>query len=651
VAVTRGVSRGSPSWVVGGYTGALLCVFLGARVFSTISWLRQGLLGLGVLTVLALTTLRWMATRATDGERRSVERALAILSTTGAVAILVCLTTVEPFEEGLGLTRLATETRNRYETAATVTWIAVLLGSFLPMLFAERALYPMRRAARIEWRRVRDALVAGLTLSLALIYGSLFVFVAGELGVKADFSYFHTARPSESTRKIAASANDKVKVVAFFPQVNEVGSEVGAYLRDLGSDLPNVQVEVYDRLLVPQIAKDAKVLEDGVIVLERGTQRESISLGTDIQNARPKLKTLDADLQKALLKLLREKRTAYLTVGHGELNDAQATQENEGHTGKGIREILQQQNYTLHDLSTGMGVDVPDDATIVLILGPQHAFLPEELLSLKRYAEHGGKFFLCLDPEPKVDLSPLADLVGLTVSSSVLANDKVHLKRRFNDSDRVILATNRFSSHASVSTLSRMASRPVFFLGAASLDKKGGSDRGSKVDFAVRALMDTFNDDNGNFQFDPPGEKRSGYALVAAVSKSVAATASSKKGSDEMRAFVIGDVDAVTDAALRSEGNVLLVADAVHWLTGEESLAGALSVAEDVRIEHTKQKDLLWFYGTIFGAPAVVLGGGLLYTRRRARRSKKASPSPPPERSGTAPDGSGDGGTRQTGAA
>jgi hypothetical protein len=138
---------------------------------------------------------------------------------------------------------------------------------------------------------------------------------------------------------------------------------------------------------------------------------------------------------------------------------------------------------------------------------------------------------------------------------------------------------------------------------------------------------------------------------VAAVSKSVAAPASSKKGSDEMRAFVIGDVDAVTDAALRSEGNVLLVADAVHWLTGEESLAGALSVAEDVRIEHTKQKDLLWFYGTIFGAPAVVLGGGLLYTWRRARRSKKASPSPPPERSGTAPDAAGDGGTRQTGAA
>jgi len=550
----------------------------------------------------------------------------------------VYLTTAEPFEERLGLTKLATETRSRYETAATVTWIAVLVGSLLPMFFAERALQPMRRAARIEWRRVRDAMVAGLTLGLALIYGTLFAYVAGELNVKADFSYFHTERPSESTRKIVASDSDKVKALAFFPQVNEVGSEVGSYLRDL-RDLPNMEVELYDRLLVPRIAKDAGVQDDGVLVIEHGTQRESIPIGTDMQNARPKLRTLDTEVQKALLKVLRAKRGAYLSVGHGELNDAQPTPQNEGRTGKGIREILQQQNYLLHDLSsaTGLGADVPDDATIVLVLGPRQAFLPEEVLSLKRYAERGGKLFLCLDPDAKIDLAPLADLVGLTVSSSVLANDKVHMRRRFNDSDRVILATNRFSSHASVSTLSRLSSRPVLFLGAGSLTKKPGAEAGLKIDFAVRSMPDTFNDENENFTLDAPAERRNTFALAAAVSKNAAPSQEpSKKRSDEMRAFVLGDADAVSDAALQNEGNVLLVADALHWLTGEESLAGARSVAEDVRIEHTKQKDLLWFYGTIFGAPALVLCSGLLYTRRRGRRSNKSSYPPPPEYSETA---------------
>jgi hypothetical protein len=248
------------------------------------------------------------------------------------------------------------------------------------------------------------------------------------------------------------------------------------------------------------------------------------------------------------------------------------------------------------------------------------------VLALERYAEHGGKLFVCLDPEPKADLAPLADLFGLTVSTSVLANEKVHMRRRFNDSDRTILATNRFSSHASVSTLSRIG-RPVLFAGAGALDKKAGADGALKIDFAVRALPDTFNDDNGNFKLDPPAEKRSTYALVAAVSKTVAPPADgAKKRSDEMRAFVVADADAVSDAALGNDGNALLVADAVHWLTGEESFAGAMTTAEDVRIEHTKQKDLVWYYGTIFAAPALVLGGGLLYTRRVHRSKKKTTP-------------------------
>ena len=66
----------------------------------------------------------------------------------------------------------------------------------------------------------------------------------------------------------------------------------------------------------------------------------------------------------------------------------------------------------------------------------------------------------------------------------------------------------------------------------------------------------------------------------------------------------------------------------MHWLTGEESFAGAMTTAEDVRIEHTKQKDLVWFYGTIFGAPALVLGTGLVYTRRvRKKKTKKEAAS------------------------
>ena len=71
---------------------------------------------------------------------------------------------------------------------------------------------------------------------------------------------------------------------------------------------------------------------------------------------------------------------------------------------------------------------------------------------------------------------------------------------------------------------------------------------------------------------------------------------------------------------LGNEANAILLIDAARWLGGEESFTGAISTAEDVKIEHTKQKDLVLFYSTIFGIPSLVLGLGLLVSRRGRTR-------------------------------
>jgi ABC-type uncharacterized transport system involved in gliding motility auxiliary subunit len=90
---------------------------------------------------------------------------------------------------------------------------------------------------------------------------------------------------------------------------------------------------------------------------------------------------------------------------------------------------------------------------------------------------------------------------------------------------------------------------------------------------------------------------------------------------NEMRAFVVADSDVFSDIFMSNVvANQVLFVDAVRWLGGEESFAGEVSSEEDVRIEHTKQKDQIWFYGTIFGAPALVLAAGLFGSRRARKK-------------------------------
>ncbi|MFC1643441.1 hypothetical protein ACFL5O_12300, partial [Myxococcota bacterium] len=93
----------------------------------------------------------------------------------------------------------------------------------------------------------------------------------------------------------------------------------------------------------------------------------------------------------------------------------------------------------------------------------------------------------------------------------------------------------------------------------------------------------------------------------------------------EMRAFVVADAGAFSDLALGNVlGNQVLLVDAVRWLAGEESFAGQTNVEEDLRIEHTKQQDLAWYYSTIMGAPALILGLGIWYSRRTRRPRRRA---------------------------
>ncbi|HET7541544.1 MAG TPA: Gldg family protein [Polyangiaceae bacterium] len=675
--------RAAPGWVFPLYAGGMTLVFVGERVLSGLEKGGGAATALGVLCVLAATLLRFSPRFKVGGERKTIESVLALLSVAGLVALLVYGATTDFGTAKLGFDSMAVSKKEHLLGVLRVLWIALVAVSLVPMLFAETALWPMRRAEHPESRRVRAAASAGLSLVLAATYGALLVYAAGGVPWKVDYSYFKTSRPSESTRKIAASLAEPVKVVAFFPDVNEVRNEVSSYLRELATGIPKLQVQVSDRLLSPKLAKELRATQDGVIVFSRGSANYTVNLGTDLEAARPKLKTLDKDVKEQLLKLARARLTAYLTVGHGELNDPSKSKEDPARAANILRALLQKQNLTLKDLGLAQGSanEVPSDADVVLILGPTEPFANEELAALQRYADRGGHLFIALEPDantsqisaptgaeasaasggagaaaapgaptanpkagavPKANTEPateaapawaaaLANLAQLTYTPTVLANDHAHVRLSYNNADQVRLVSNSFSSHASVSTVSRNSSAfAVVLFGTGSLERAANAT--AKIDFAVRAPSGSFADRNKNYVQDKDSEKTGSFNIAAAISRPVTADPhapaadSDKKSGDkkpeskEMRAFVVADSDAFGDLVMSNvRGNQVFMADAVRWLVGEASFAGAETSEEDVRIETTKQQDLSWFYATIFGAPCLVLAAGVVVSRRSRR--------------------------------
>ncbi len=134
------------------------------------------------------------------------------------------------------------------------------------------------------------------------------------------------------------------------------------------------------------------------------------------------------------------------------------------------------------------------------------------------------------------------------------------------------------------------------------------------VDAPIKAHHATFPDKNGNFQQDPGEDRRAWEVAATAVKK-------------DARVFVLADSDAFDDEALPAGANQLMALDVAHWLMGDEAYTGLTSTEADVPISHTRKQDVIWFYGTIFLAPVLVILAGIGVTRAPAAPRAPSTPA------------------------
>jgi LPXTG-motif cell wall-anchored protein len=602
----------------------------------------------------------------------------------------------------LGLDDLSAAGAARYKTAMMVVWALIMFVSLVPLALIEFTMldYALRVASRstlagtmsaedrekfteheedIEHVRVSQAGWSGL--SIALLAGFLLVTcqVANEKNVRRDVSYFKTSAPGESTVKIAKASKESFKVLLFFPEINAVKDEVRGYFESLAADTGKVTIEEHDFMSAPRLATRYGVSKHGVILITKGdlflddedpkkkAPNERIDfVETDIEKVRRgknnKLKNLDRDVNTALLKLAREKRKAYLTVGHGEINDWDSVPSDlrgavlERRT-TFLKKRLGELNYEVKELGlVDLIQGVPEDAAIVGVFAPSQPLTPEELAALDRYVDKGGRIMIALDPRGNGSvLGPLEGRLGVKFNRAAITDDKFMYRQLGTPADRRWAVTTQFSAHSSTTTLSRSVDKGLLVVDSGALEDvpfTANADK-TKRTYVIRSMTNSWLDLDDDFMFDDGAEKRDRYNIAAAIEGPKVAGADGAE-TDGFRAMVFADADLFADLTAVNLGNYAiltvnpvppgymsqpmgltsgpLLEDAVKWLGGEENIVGDVVSEDDVPIKHTQDKDTAWFLAMIAGAPLLVLGfGGWFITRRKrkAQRLGKAGPGTP----------------------
>jgi hypothetical protein len=612
---------GRSFWVSVVFLGGLAAVFAGERVLGA-GDARVVVTSLGVLAAVVGVLLRAARWSKATGDRRRVEGAFLQLSLLGLAALALYFVQSDVWLKVAAHPLDASSPK--LATVLAVAWPALMTTCWLPTVFGEFSYAAMARAPAIEAGRVQDAILSGLGLSGALVFVFAAVYVGYARDVKWDLSYFRTTRPGAATRHIIEGLDEPVQVSLFFPPSNEVRDEVLEYFTDLAKENKLFQLEVYDQAIDVAKAKELGATGNGAIVVQRKTRKEQMTVGLDLESARGQLAKMDGDFQKKLLQTVKQKRTVYLVAGHGERAEERTGPTDQRSTIKAFRDVLQQQNYDIKPLTAadGLANEVPKDAAALAIIGPTSPFLPEELDALRKYLDRGGRILLTLDPESNVDVEGVLSRLGVRFNATKLANDQVYVRLNHQVSDHQVLATTGASSHPAVTSLAHLGHQAAFFLaGAGYLEDRKDRPTDVTVDYPIRAMPQTFDDLNNNFEFDPPAEQRKPYNLVAAITGKKPGL----KPEQQLRAIVVSNSDCLTDLFMQNNptlGNAYFALDAMKWLLGDESIAGEVSNEEDRPIEHTRKQDVFWFYSTIFLVPAVVLGIGWGVTRQRTKKGR-----------------------------
>lgn len=599
---------------------------------------------------------RWFGAR---GRRRQSETMLLACYLGVLVAgVLYFLTT----KSGLGLVGMSDATPKslgRFDVIMTIAWVLLAVCSLLPAIFMEATVGEWTADDpddAVEFQRVREMGVSGLTIALAAALMMVTCSVAKQKNVRKDVSYFKTASPGDSTRKIVDSMKSKLRVLMFFPEVNEVAEEVEGYFKELGRQTGKVEIQRLDRLVAAQLASKYQVQRDGTVVLVRagddaaatGAAAEKsgkFEVDTDFDKARRqtgKLRILDQTVNTELLKLVREKRKAYLTVGHGEINDPdslppQARGRFPDAKAVVIKAILGQLNYEVKNLPTiDLNREVPADATVVLALGPKLRFEQGELAALTAYLDRGGRVLVAIDPEGEFDLGPLEAYFGVTIDRHIIHDDRNYTPERGQPTDKMLALTNGFSSHPSTTALSRGAANQAILLQTAgALVEKDFAVPGEKPKrtIIIRSMSDSWLDLDGNHSFDAATEKRDRYAVGAAV-EGPKLKQPDGTDADGWRALVFADGDLFADRLFRTlngqqgldTNSRTLPDDGVRWLGGEEAFAGIVNSEKESEVRQTKKTQALWFLATTVFVPILVFGLGAAYALS-ARRRRPLAPA------------------------
>ncbi|MDB9479422.1 Gldg family protein [Dolichospermum circinale CS-537/03] len=234
-----------------------------------------------------------------------------------------------------------------------------------------------------------NALIA--TLSVLVILG-LINFLGIRYHLRLDLTDTQLFTLSPQSRELVSNLPETMKVWLFTKEKNSQDQEL---LDNYHRQSNKFKFEYVDPELKPGLAERFGVKDYGEVYLEFQTKRQLIQIISEDE------RLSEIKLTNRLQQMINPKTAkVYFLQGHSE----HPLSASKGAISKAIQGLTDK-NFTISTLNLAERPQVPDDANVVIVAGPQKELLTGEVTALQNYLNRGGNLLLMIDPNtnPKMD--------------------------------------------------------------------------------------------------------------------------------------------------------------------------------------------------------------------------------------------------------
>ncbi len=361
------------------------------------------------------------------------------------------------------------------------------------------------------------------------------------------------------------------------------------------------------------------------LILTCGTRAKFVTLAELIDVNAAKVATFRGEeaVTSALLEVTEDRpAVCYVTRGHGELGLADTSPL------RGLSQLsrqLRNRNFILRELDLPTASEVPRDAAMVLVAGPQAAFSAAEAERLRSYLyDRNGRVLAFLEPGREHGLDAVLSEWAIFSPDALLQENDPSCRTADGDIAVRLLAEK---AHPLTRVL-REQDLPL----VVSRARPARFDEGSAPDstLSVTPLVFSSNVRNGAMlswaetdpqrrpvRFDPERDHAGPVCIAAAAERA----AGIRKGAGSIggRLIVVGSTDLVSNARLNRGGNQAFVTQCAAWLSDRDRAVALPARAAGVYQVNATAADF-WALALRFGAvPLLMLAVGLAVSVWRRR--------------------------------